>query len=309
VKLSTVVEARNLVLEGKGRVLLSHFHLELHAGLCTVVLGPKGSGKSILLKAMAGIYPVSAGELYIEGINLRENTYKAKQRVGYIPEEKLLDPAFSAMDNLYIFSRLHGITPRNTKDLIKQQLRVYQLEEMGNYDVSKLSECERERFLFIRSLVNDPRFILYDQPVDDTERDKQWARQFISRCKQEKRGVLVATDNLDFAQSIADYIIVLNDGKCIFEGEPKSLVSEHVGKEIVEFLIKPEDVDYYINKIKGRHSYQLIDNRLKIYVKAGQDSMSALQLAVSDDINLRKVNLRDVYDWSLTNKDKEYASN
>ncbi|MEZ4873722.1 MAG: ATP-binding cassette domain-containing protein [Bdellovibrionales bacterium] len=85
--MSTVVEARNLVLEGKGRTLLSNFNLELEVGKCTVVLGPKHSGKSLLLKALASVYPISAGELFINGINVRENPHKSKESIGYIPEK------------------------------------------------------------------------------------------------------------------------------------------------------------------------------------------------------------------------------
>ncbi|MEZ4873721.1 MAG: hypothetical protein R2827_16060 [Bdellovibrionales bacterium] len=159
--------------------------------------------------------------------------------------------------------------------------------------------------MFIRSLINNPKFILYDQPLVGIEQG--WSELFISKCKKQDCGVLVATDDIDFAQRVADYVIVLDDGKNVFEGEPAALIEDHVGREVVEFLIKPEDVDYYVNKIKGKHSFQMIDKRLKIFVKPGQDGMTALHLAVSDDIRLRKVNLKDVYDWALASKDKEYA--
>ena len=100
---------------------------------------------------------------------------------------------------------------------------------------------------------------------------------------------------MEDAYQLCDRVLLLDKGKVICVGKPDDLIKEYVGNEIVEFKVKVGDINYYIKKVESEYDYQVLNDRIRLFIKSGQDGKSALNLFASDDIVVRKANLEDVF--------------
>ena len=90
-------------------------------------------------------------------------------------------------------------------------------------------------------------------------------------------------------------MLILHKGRLIAVDQPKSLIHREIGYEVIEFSVAPSELEYFVKKIKDRFPYQIINDRLRLYLKKDQDGRAVLNLIASDNITLRRSSLNDVF--------------
>ena len=113
--------------------------------------------------------------------------------------------------------------------------------------------------------------------------------------KKQGKSLVLTTHYMEEAERICDRIVLIDKGKILCEGSPRELINQHIGDEVVEFRLKLDEMEYYIRRIKEKFEYQIMNNRVRIFVKSGQDGRRALDDIDSDSILVRKASLDDVF--------------
>ena len=107
--------------------------------------------------------------------------------------------------------------------------------------------------------------------------------------------IVVASRDLDEFERLCDRVLFLDRGKVTCQGQPQSLVSHHVGRDVVEYDIASGDLDYHLEALGGRFQYQVVADRLKVFVPDNVDTLSALRIVPSPRVVYRRARLSDVY--------------
>jgi putative ABC transport system ATP-binding protein len=201
---------------------LKGISLDVRKGEIVAVMGPSGCGKSTLLSLIGALDVSSAGEIFIEGRNIRD--YKPLDRfraamIGFVFQFYHLIPSITLLENVEI--PMHAL-PLSRKERKKRAEIV--LTEMGlagrmHFLPTRVSGGERQRAAIARAVVNEPRIILADEPTGnlDSETGGMILDVIISRCRQKEATMLLATHDPEVAAR-ADRIIRLRDG--LLEGLP-----------------------------------------------------------------------------------------
>lgn len=191
--------------------------LDVQRGEFLAIIGPSGSGKSTLFHILGGLAPPTAGEILIDGVNLRnlsenERTELRQKKVGFVFQKYNLLPTLTARDNIAIAQSLGGTTGQPPGfDNILQLLGIY---HRLDHKPRALSGGEQQRVAIARALVNQPAILLADEPTGNLDTANSNAVLEILRDLNKSLGqtVLMITHNPE-AAAFADRIVTMRDGR------------------------------------------------------------------------------------------------
>lgn len=294
--MAVALEARGLSQARGEKKCFSDVHLRVEAGECFGLLGPHGAGKSNLLKVLYGVSRDFKGELFLLGQNASQSFQDIKRRIGVVPQDDHLEAGFSVLENLVIFARYFGISSKEAKIRAQELLRIAHLDDEANASVDGLSLGARRRLMVVRGMLNQPQILFVDEPTRGVDpQSKKWIWQALLKFKMQKTTLLLATQDISDAGKICDRIAMMDKGLLLLEGVPEELIHHHIGQEVVEFRVSHTDVDYYVKKVRDKFNYQILNNKIRLFVGKGQEGRSALDLISSDTITVRKSSLDDVF--------------
>ena len=225
-----MIELSNVAVQIEGATVLQDVNFRIDKPSIIAVLGPNGAGKSSLLKAILGIYRYT-GSLMLESLEVRSNIKKIRNIVGYMPQKENISQhiPITALDVVTSVILLTG--GYRIRDAQKKALDV--LERVGMLDMaqkpfSKLSGGEQQRVLFARAIVNNPKFLLLDEPFNamDLPSQEKIIHRVVSLRESGVTSLVVVHDITNLAPC-ADYVILLNKKLMAF-GRPMDVLHEDI---------------------------------------------------------------------------------
>jgi putative ABC transport system ATP-binding protein len=191
--------------------------LDVARGEFLTVVGPSGSGKSTLFHILGGLTPPTAGEVFIDGVDLlklseNERTVMRRTKVGFVFQKYNLLPTLSARDNIALAQSLAGVdSPPADFDQILDMLGI---KQRLDHKPRALSGGEQQRVAIARALVNQPAILLADEPTGNLDTANSNAVLEILRDlnKRSRQTILMITHNPE-AAAFADRIVTIRDGR------------------------------------------------------------------------------------------------
>ncbi len=229
-----IIEARGLVKRyPKAKVqAVDGVSFTVAAGSCFGLLGPNGAGKSTTVEILEGVLQPTAGEVLFKGetIHAGASAKRYRDQVGIQFQSTALQEFLTVRENLRFFAALYPKT-RSEDELI----RVCRLAEFLDRDTKKLSGGQRQRVLLAIALINDPEVVFLDEPT--TGLDPQARRNFwelVRGIKAEGKTILLTTHYMEEAYELCDEIAIMDHGRIIAQGSPKTLLAEHFKDSVIE---------------------------------------------------------------------------
>jgi lipooligosaccharide transport system ATP-binding protein len=264
---------------------------EVKRGTCTGLLGPNGAGKSTTMRMLMGLTHKTGGSLTVFGTESGQLDTAQRKRVSLVPQDDNLDQDLTVEENLWMYGRFFGITPKVLDERVPQLLGYMQLEDKAKARVNQLSGGMKRRLTMARALVNDPDLIIMDEPttgLDPQARVMIWQR--ILELKKQGKTILLTTHYMDEAQRLCDHIILIDHGKVLDEGSPKALIHRHVKPHVFD-VSKPFGRGF-LKDLPPIESEDVGDSVL-FYV----EDAKAFRKALSDDLQVlhRPGNMEDVF--------------
>ncbi len=251
---NNAIEVVNLTKKynGKKESALKNVSIKIPNGSIFGLLGPNGAGKSTFINILGGLTIKTEGKVNICGIDIDIDPKSARGAIGVVPQEINIDPFFSPLEVLDFQAGLYGI---RRKDMNNQEiLKKVNLEDKANAYSRSLSGGMRRRLMVAKALVHNPPVLVLDEPtagVDVELRKKLW--EFIRTLNQNGVTIILTTHYLEEAESLCDYIAIINNGKLIKCEAKNTLMSMINEKEI---------------KIKLSNKTKVLPSSIKKYVKS-----------------------------------------
>lgn len=230
--MTDVVEILNVSKAFGDHVVLKDVSLKVEENENFVVFGQSGTGKSVLLKCIVGLLQPDSGEIYIKGTNVlnlsQKELNKVRKNIGFLFQGAALYDSMSVRENLeFPLIRNFNFTPKERETKIKTVLENVSLEEAIDKMPSELSGGMKKRIGLARSIIAEPKLMLYDEPTTglDPITSKEISSLILELQKSLKMTSIVVTHDLLCAEIIADRAIVLNEGIVQYEGTIPELTS------------------------------------------------------------------------------------
>ena len=203
--------------------------LNIPSGETKVILGPSGVGKSTILKAMLGLLKPAAGKIYMQGTeisNLNEvELVQVRLLMAMVFQNGALFDSMTIGENVSYRLREHAlISPKAIEERVHAVLKFVGLEGAVKLRPAQLSGGMRKRVAIARALAPHPQIFLFDEPTVGLDPINLYnVEQLILKLKERKMTLVMVTHDVGSAIRLADSIVMLHEGKFIFEGTPEEL--------------------------------------------------------------------------------------
>ena len=213
---------------GKGSVevrALDGVDIRIRKGEFVGITGASGSGKSTLLHLLGLLDRPTTGSLVIDGVevaslNERQRTLFRLNRLGYVFQDYALVPELTAEENIYLPSKVRGMTVKECTRTCRDILAVVGLKDRVNFLPGEMSGGEQQRVAIARALVNNPAIILADEPCANLDtRNSTIILELIRKLNRELSQTVVMVSHEEWHQKYFDRVIVMQDGKIMSGGD------------------------------------------------------------------------------------------
>ena len=204
-------------------VAVDNISFTIPEGQVVAFIGPNGAGKTTILRMLTGYLAPNAGGASIAGFDVRTQRINASKRLGYLPENGPLYPDMTPLDLLSFFGEAREIEPATLKARIDTVVELCALELVMKKTIGKLSKGYRQRVGMAQALLHDPDVLIMDEPTAGLDPNQiQQFRKNIQRLGRTKT-LLISTHILHEAEAIADRLLLVNDGRLVFDGSVEEL--------------------------------------------------------------------------------------
>jgi ABC-2 type transport system ATP-binding protein len=249
-KQTGLVQAEKLVKKYGERVAVNEVSLSLKAGEIFGLLGPNGAGKSTIIGMLSGYLTPTAGSIKINGLEFRSNTARLKQLLGVVPQELALYEENTCEENLHFFAEVFGLSPAIYKPRIEKLLKAVGLWERRKDQVKKFSGGMKRRLNLIVGLINEPLFVMMDEPTVGVDpQSRQNIYDIIQRLKAEGKVILYTTQYMEEAEQLCDRIAIIDHGQLVAQGTLEELLANAEKQIVVE---KPRGLAQLFLQLTGR---------------------------------------------------------
>jgi phospholipid/cholesterol/gamma-HCH transport system ATP-binding protein len=227
-----MIEIKNLSKSFDELVVLDDVSLNIERGKNTVVFGRSGTGKSVLLKCIVRLLEPDSGEIFFDSKNILglplKKLNEIRKKIGFLFQGSALYDSMTVRENIeFPLIRNFDFTESEREEKIHKVLEGVSLIEAIDKMPSELSGGMKKRIGLARTIVTEPELILYDEPTTglDPITTKEISELILEMQKDLNCTSIVVTHDLICAKIIADYAVVLHDGKFKYSGNIKELTS------------------------------------------------------------------------------------
>ncbi|WP_247048570.1 ABC transporter ATP-binding protein [Arthrobacter rhizosphaerae] len=294
-----VISAQNLSKTYGDVTAVDDISFNVPAGEAFGLLGPNGAGKSTTMKMIGGVSQRTSGQLTIMGLDPDQHGPEVRAHLGVVPQQDNLDEELRVRDNLLVYGRYFGLPMSYLRPKADELLEFAQLTDKAKSKVDALSGGMKRRLTIARSLINEPRILLLDEPttgLDPQARHILWDRLF--RLKEQGVTLILTTHYMDEAEQLCDRLIVVDKGKIMAEGSPASLIREYSTREVLELRFGSERNTTIGAELEGiGERIETLPDRVLIYAEDGEAALEQVSARGLHPLTslVRRSSLEDVF--------------
>ncbi|WP_370572720.1 ATP-binding cassette domain-containing protein [Methanomethylovorans sp.] len=222
-----MIEVEGLRKEYGEFVAVDRLSFSVEKGEIFGIVGPNGAGKTTTLKMLSGLVHPTAGSIQINGVDISVDPVRVKSILGFLPEESPLYEGMYVEDYLLFFGELYDIDKHIARKRITALLTDLSLNAAGKR-IGDLSKGMRRKVAIARSLINDPKLLIYDEPGSGLDpMTSRFITEYIRSLKKNGKTIIFSAHNLYQMEKLCDRILIIKDGKQVTLGSASQIRKEH----------------------------------------------------------------------------------
>jgi ABC-2 type transport system ATP-binding protein len=272
VAVDEVIRCEQLTKRYPGDILaVDRLDLSVHRGEIFGLLGPNGAGKTTTVGMLTTLVIPTGGKAIVAGIDVVAHPALTKQVIGVVAQSNNLDRALTVWENLYYHGRFFGMSARDSRAAADRLLVEFRLTERAKAEVMALSGGMAKRLMVARALLHRPSVLFLDEPtagLDPQSRIALW--EILGKLHAEGQTILLTTHYMEEADSVCDRLAIMDHGRILAMGTPKSLKGS-VGADSIVTVSATGDLDalarIFQDQVEGTTKSQRVGSTIQLHVK------------------------------------------
>ncbi len=261
------------------QAVLKDIDFRARSGEFICVLGPSGCGKTTLLRVIAGLEPLDAGRILVEGKDISREPV-VKRNIGIVFQSYALFPNLTADQNIAYGLVSQKLDKKTIRKRVTELLELVGLENLGNRYPAQLSGGQQQRVALARAIAPSPRLLLLDEPLSALDSQvRLMLRGEIRRLQQQlKITTMMVTHDQEEALSMGDRILVMNEGK-IVQDDPPAQIYDHPATPFVAAFVG--SMNFLVDAVRiDAGLYQYGRYRLRVNGDDGKSAGSSVVIGI-----------------------------
>jgi ABC-2 type transport system ATP-binding protein len=218
-----MIELKNVTKRFGSKTAVDSISFEVKKGEIIGFLGPNAAGKTTTMRMITGFFPPTQGEIIVAGIDMLKEPLKAKEKIGYMPENVPLYKEMDVHSYLKFIAEVKGVAREKVEGKIQKAMDETGLAEVSRSIIAKLSKGYKQRVGLAQAILNDPEVLVLDEPTVGLDpKQIREIRELIKNMRGE-RTIILSTHILPEVAMTCDRVIVINQGKIVAQDEVKNL--------------------------------------------------------------------------------------
>lgn len=287
----SIVSVKNLSHRYSVQWAVKDVSFEINEKGVTGLLGSNGAGKSTTMNIICGVLNQTQGDVFINGVNLRENPVEAKKNIGFLPQQPPLYTDLTVGEYLRHAAFLRLVEPDKVDEAVDVALEKCSITHFRDRLIKNLSGGYQQRVGIAQAIVHNPQFVVLDEPTNGLDPNQIVDIRNLIRDIAKHHAVLLSTHILSEVQAICDNIYMIESGKLVFSGTMEEF-DNYVAPEsfIVEFANSPSK-EVLENLTENNGIEALEDGSYRIFLK---DDISITEKYIQESVK-QNWNLKNIY--------------
>lgn len=287
----SIVSVKNLSHRYSVQWAVKDVSFEINEKGVTGLLGSNGAGKSTTMNIICGVLNQTQGDVFINGVNLRENPVEAKKNIGFLPQQPPLYTDLTVGEYLRHAALLRLVEPDKVDEAVDLALEKCSITHFRDRLIKNLSGGYQQRVGIAQAIVHNPQFVVLDEPTNGLDPNQIVDIRNLIRDIAKHHAVLLSTHILSEVQAICDNIYMIESGKLVFSGTMEEF-DNYVAPEsfIVEFVNSPSK-EVLENLTENNGIEALEDGSYRIFLK---DDISITERYIQESVK-QNWNLKSIY--------------
>lgn len=287
----SIVSVKNLSHRYSVQWAVKDVSFEINEKGVTGLLGSNGAGKSTTMNIICGVLNQTQGDVFINGVNLREDPVEAKKNIGFLPQQPPLYTDLTVGEYLRHAALLRLVEPDKVDEAVDLALEKCSITHFRDRLIKNLSGGYQQRVGIAQAIVHNPQFVVLDEPTNGLDPNQIVDIRNLIRDIAKHHAVLLSTHILSEVQAICDNIYMIESGKLVFSGTMEEF-DNYVAPEsfIVEFANAPAK-EILENLTENNGIEALEDGSYRIFLK---DDISITEKYIQESVK-QNWNLKSIY--------------
>jgi spermidine/putrescine transport system ATP-binding protein len=259
----------------KDTIAVNNSNVKVKPGEFFSLLGPSGCGKTTTLRIIAGLEEPEEGKVFLEGEDVT-NVPAYRRNLNTVFQDYAIFPHMTVYDNIYFPLRMRKISKTEADPRIKRMLKLVNLEGFGKRYSSQLSGGQRQRIALARSLVNEPKALLLDEPLGSLDFKLRVAMQKVLKDIQRNLNItfIYVTHDQTEVLTMSDRIAVMREGVAHQIGTPDEIYNKPSTAFVASFIGEMNFLEGEVSSIISSNTVEVTVSRRKIYCRKEDEKLS-----------------------------------
>ena len=262
------------------------------------LLGSNGAGKSTTMNIMCGVLNQTEGEVYINGISLREHPVEAKKHIGFLPQKPPLYPDLTVDEYLTHCALMRLVDKSQVKAAVEKAKSRCGITHFSKRLIRNLSGGYQQRVGIAQAIVHNPKFVVLDEPTNGLDPNQIVEVRHLIKEIAEDHAVMLSTHILPEVQATCDDIKMIEHGKVVFSGSMEDFNHYMEPNTFIVIMENPPSIEALKQIPDITHVEHITDSRFRMRFSSGQDiTKKMIELSVTNNWRLHELILeRDSLD-------------
>jgi len=226
--MNNIIEVKILNKSYGNKHVLKGISFNVESGQIIGYIGPNGAGKSTTVKILCGLDGSFAGDVFVDGINIKEDPIAVKRIIGYVPEVAEMYDVLTPMEFLKMIGDLHELDPKVILRKSKDMLHHFGLSDNINNRMNTFSKGMRQKVLITSGLLHNPKIIFLDEPLTGLDANTViMVKEIISKLASEGKTIFYSSHMMDVVEKVSNRILLINNGEIVANGTFDELKKQH----------------------------------------------------------------------------------
>lgn len=287
-----IVKVENLSHRYSSQWAIQNINFEINQTGVLGLLGSNGAGKSTTMNIMCGVLKQTQGEVYINGVSLRDNPVEAKKHIGFLPQKPPLHLDLNVDEYLTHCAYLRSVDPKHIKAAVDEAKSKCGIMHFSKRLVRNLSGGYQQRLGIAQAIVHNPKFVVLDEPTNGLDPNQIVEIRNLVKEIAEERAVMLSTHILPEVQVTCDQIWMIESGRMVFSGTIDEF-DNYIKPDSLVVLMDAPPSESELRAIPGIVSVEnLTEKRFRLHFDStDMITERVIETSVANGWHLQEINL------------------
>ncbi len=222
-----MLKINNLTKTYGDKVAVDNLSLRIAPGEIYGFIGHNGAGKTTTLKSCCGIIGFDSGDIYIDGISVKEKPIECKRKTAYIPDNPDLYDFMSGIKYLNFVADIYGVAKKEREEKIRKYADMFEITDSLAETIGSYSHGMKQKLAVISALIHSPKLMILDEPfVGLDPKATHRLKEVMAEICANGGAIFFSTHVLEVAEKLCDKIAIIKNGRLVVSGETSSVIGD-----------------------------------------------------------------------------------